>query len=135
MAYMMSAGGDNRVGKILKMRVSRVDGCALVWLGGEMDVAEAAEARAFLTSAVCDGRDRIVVDVTDLSFIDAAGIGVLVAVARQTALDGGWLRLVGASLLLRRMLAILGLTGFLPVFDSVDAALAARVDRRVPRRR
>jgi len=113
------------VGQILKMRISHDRGRAVVWLCGELDVAEAAEARAFLLAAAIDGRGRLVVDVTDLVFVDASGLSTLAFVARQTAQDGGWLRLVDASPLLRRMLRIVDLTAVLPVYESVHAAIIA----------
>jgi len=113
--------------------MSRSDGCVLAWLGGEMDVAEAAEARAFLLTALDDGLACLVVDVTGLTFIDASGLGVLVYVAKRAAQDGGWLRLVGANLLLRRILSITRLSAFLPVYDSAHAALAEAPATAAPR--
>jgi anti-sigma B factor antagonist len=107
------------------MRMSHTDGCALAWLGGEVDVAAAAESRAFLLAALGDGRARLVVDVTDVAFIDASGLGVLVFAARTAARDGGWLRLVGASPMLRRMMGITCLGAVLPVYDTVRAAAVA----------
>jgi len=105
------------------MRMAHDRGCAVVWLRGELDVAEAAEARRFLLSVVALSTGRVVVDVTDLVFVDAAGLGVLVAAARLARGEGGWLRLVDASPLLRRLLRITELTSALPVFESVHAAV------------
>jgi anti-sigma B factor antagonist len=118
----------------LNMRTSRVDGCALAWLGGEIDVAAAAESRAFLSAALGDGRGRLVVDVADVTFIDASGLGVLVFVAKAAARDEGWLRLVGASPMLRRIVGITRLTAVLPLYDTVRAA-AAGPATAVPRSR
>jgi anti-sigma B factor antagonist len=107
------------------MRISHTDGCVLAWLGGEIDVAAAAESRVFLLAALGDGRGRLVVDVTDVTFIDASGLGVLVFVAKTAARDGGWLRLVGANPMLRRMMGITCLTAVLPAYDTVRAAAEA----------
>jgi len=123
-------GGDVFVGGVLRMRRSCLGGCTLVWFGGELDVAQAVEARAFLDATVLDatvldGRAQVVVDVSQLAFVDAAGIGVLVGAARRAARDGGSLGLVGARPMLRRMLVILRLTSVLVVYESVDSAVAA----------
>jgi anti-sigma B factor antagonist len=115
------------MGQMLNMRMSDDRGCAVVWLRGELDAAEAADAMSFFLDVAERGRDRVVVDVTDLVFIDAAGLGVLVAAARQTAGADGWLRLADASPMLRRMLRVVGLTSVLPVYESVHAALVAEV--------
>lgn len=98
-------------------------GCAVVWLSGELDASEADEARAALLAAASECEGRLVVDVTDLVFIDAYGLRVLTLGAKQTALHGGWLHLVDASPLLRRILRITGLTAVLPVYESVHAAI------------
>lgn len=122
---MYGASGETPVSRILNIRTSRVDGCALVWLGGEMDITGVIEASTVLRTALVDGESRLVVDVTDLAFIDASGLQVLVSAARQATQCGGWLCLVGARDLLRRMLRIVHLTTVLPVYDTVQAALAA----------
>ena len=88
-------------------------------------MAAAAESRVFLLGALGGGGFRLVVDVTDVTFIDAAGLGVLVFVAKAAARNGGWLRLVGASTMLRRMLGITSLGAVLPVYDTVRAAAVA----------
>lgn len=105
------------------MRVSHDRGCVVVWLRGELDVAEAVAARKFFAAVAARGGSHVVVDVTDLVFIDAAGVSVLAAAARMAARAGGWLRLVDASPMLRRILHIVHLTGLLPVYESVHAAV------------
>ena len=133
--WEIDADGAGPVSQYLNMRMSHADGCAVTWLGGELDVAEAAESRAFLLTALDDGRGRLVVDVTGLTFIDASGLGVLVLVAKKAAQDEGWLRLVGANLLLRRILSITRLSAFLPVHDTVQAAIAGTPATAAPRSR
>jgi len=98
-------------------------GCVVVWLRGELDVAEAVAAREFFAAVAARGGSHVVVDVTDLEFIDAVGVSVLAAAARTAAGAGGWLRLVDASPMLRRMLHIVHLTGLLPVYETVHAAV------------
>jgi anti-sigma B factor antagonist len=115
------------MGQMLSMRMSDDQGCAVVWLRGELDAAEAADALAFFLDVAERGWDRVVVDVTDLVFVDAAGLGALVSAARLVTGEDGWLRLADASPMLRRMLRILGLTDVLPVYESVRAAVAAGV--------
>lgn len=102
-------------------------GCVVVWLRGELDVAEAAAAREFFAAVMAQGPRHVVVDVTDLVFIDAAGVSALIAAARMAAETGGWVRLVDASPMLRRILRIVRLTGVLPVYETVHAAVTTAV--------
>jgi anti-sigma B factor antagonist len=73
---------------------------------GDIDLANAGEFRAALVAAAGDGLP-VVVDLSDVTFLDAAGVGALAA-GRRAA--GGRFRLVGARGVVHR---ILSLTGFL----------------------
>lgn len=129
------ADGVGLVSQYLNIRESHLDGCVLTRLGGEMDVAAAAEGRAFLLAALGDGQGRLVVDMTDVTFIDASGLGALTFVAKRAAQQGGWLRLVGANPMLRRILSITRLSALLPVYDTVHAASAVAPAAAVSRPR
>ncbi len=109
------------------MRMAHDRGCVVVWLCGELDVAEAVAAREFFAAVTAQGCSHVVVDVADLVFIDAAGVSALAAAARTAAGAGGWLRLVDASSMLRRILRIVHLTGVLPVYETVHAAVTTAV--------
>ena len=112
----------------MDMQAFRVNGYTLLRISGELDIASAPEVRAFLRATVAEGDARLVADVTDLSFIDAAGISVLLDADRYAAGHGGWLRLVGASAHFRRILRILHLTRTLRVYDTVQDATDRAVD-------
>ena len=115
------------MGQTLNMRMSHDRGCVVVWLRGELDVAAAVAVREYFAAVTAQGHSHVVVDVTDLVFIDAAGASALAAAARMAARAGGWLRLVDASPMLRRILHILHLTGVLPVYETVHAAVTTSV--------
>jgi anti-anti-sigma factor len=110
----------------LSFDISYGDDCALARIGGELDIATAPDARAFLLTVLAGGNVSLVVDLADLTFIDATGINVLVRASRRAQENGGWLRLAGASLQLRRILRILHLTALLPAYDTVGEAAGAQ---------
>lgn len=102
--------------------VEAVDGSVVVRLAGELDLYNAEEVRAALADAI--GRDpkRIVVDMTDVEFIDSTALGVLIEARSKLGRDG--LTLAGPQLDTRRTLQVSGLDRHLPVHDTVDDALA-----------
>jgi anti-sigma B factor antagonist len=112
----------------LNTHASHQDGCVVARISGELDVATAGQARMFLTDLLGEAGVRLVADVSDLAFTDAAGITVLLAASAQAVQGGGWLRLVGARPHLLRVLGILDLDGELPAYGSVRAAALARHD-------
>jgi anti-sigma B factor antagonist len=96
----------------------------VVTLTGDLDVATAEALGERLASLVNAGTTRIVVDVSDLAFCDASGIGTLVGAAVRAARHGGWLRIAAAGPLLRRIIEITRLTHTLPMYGTVEDALA-----------
>src|SRR5579872_4416955 len=52
---------------------------AVVYAGGELDYSAAPELRASLFDHIDAGRQRLVLDLTDVTFIDSTAIGVLIA--------------------------------------------------------
>lgn len=93
------------------------DGDAVVAVTGELDVASCGALRERL-NALVEGHQVprcLVVDTSGVDFIDACGIGVLVAARRHAEERGVPLRISLPSRALRRVLAILGEALQLPV--------------------
>ena len=74
--------------------LSYQDGVASILVCGELDVATAADLRAGLLEAMAV-TNEIVVDLSELGFIDSTGIGVLVGAAKRLTAEGGEIRLQG----------------------------------------
>jgi anti-anti-sigma factor len=103
--------------------VEQRNGAVVVRLGGELDLYNADEIRHALTGAIAGGAPRIVVDMSNVDFVDSTALGVLVEARSKLGPDG--LLLAGPQLETRRTLEVSGLDRHLPVHDSVDGALAA----------
>jgi anti-anti-sigma factor len=63
---------------------------AAVVLDGEMDIATCPAIRRFLMAAISGGDVHLAVDVSGVAFIDASGIGVLVAAANRGCDSLSW---------------------------------------------
>jgi anti-sigma B factor antagonist len=89
----------------------------------EIDVSNAGRLQASLAEAAC-GHPTVVVDMTGTKYCDSAGLHTLVHAHKRAVADGGGLLLAvqGASVL--RILAITGIGQMIPVFPSVEEALA-----------
>ena len=86
----------------------------LVIICGEIDIATTGNLRDALTTALTRG-PHIEADLSAVTFMDASGIGVLLAARRQAAEAGGSLTLRAPSAVVRRLTEILGLDEVLPV--------------------
>jgi anti-sigma B factor antagonist len=97
----------------------------LVAVGGELDMSAAPELRACIDRAIEDGAVRLVMDLTEATFIDSTGIGALMAGVQRLRSAGGSLELACDQPNLLRIFEIVGLHQQLSIHTSTDAALAA----------
>lgn len=84
--------------------------CVVVSLRGELDPDALPEADDLLAQASTMATGDVWVEVGELSFISAGGLGALAALAARLAPRGGRVRLVGVSPMLRRLLDLTELT-------------------------
>jgi anti-sigma B factor antagonist len=87
---------------------------ATVVLDGEIDIATAPAIRRFLMAAISGGNVHLAVDMSGVTFIGAAGIGVLVDAANRAREAGGSLSLLAPSRQVRWLLDVLHLDAILP---------------------
>ena len=96
--------------EIFSFDVETVNGDHLVYLRGELDLANAERLKDALIEA---GRSTVVVDLSDLTFTDSSGIAALLAARRTITADGSGFVLRGASGVVRRVFEITGLAQLL----------------------
>ena len=77
-------------------------------VGGEIDVHSAAELRDQLLRVMRRHSPCVALDLDDVTFMDWAGVEVLLATRRRAGLEGGWVHVVRASPCVRRMLILAG---------------------------
>jgi anti-sigma B factor antagonist len=92
---------------------------------GELTVAEAPRLRSELLSAIKQSLDpTIIVDLTEVTFIDATVVGVLIGARERLAKDGRRLRIAGPSKQVQRTLELIGLDKVVQVFPTLAQAEA-----------
>jgi len=104
--------------------VEERDGAVVVRLAGELDLYNAHAVREQLIAAAERGPERLVVDLSGLTFIDSTGLGVLIEARTRLANRRAFL-LAAPGLATRRALEISGLDRHFSVHDSVDGAMAS----------
>lgn len=102
------------------------DGHTVVSMRGELDIASADDLRRHLREARSTHGDHVILELTDLEFMDSHGLSVIIACYKSVSTADGSLTLVGARPIIRRTLEITGIDRRLPLFDTVEAAAASR---------
>ena len=106
----------------LQLRVYESSGTTIVEAGGEVELHNAPGLREELRR-VCETQNPCcVVDMSDVSFIDSTGVGVLVGALKRAREHGGVLTIACPQPRVRRVFEITGLLGALPIYESLEAA-------------
>ena len=97
---------------------------AAVVLDGEIDISTCPDVRRLLMAAISGGNVHLAVDMSGVPFIDADGIGVLVAAANRARQAGGGLSLLAPSPQVRRLLDVFRLDAILPMAERLGGPVA-----------
>jgi anti-anti-sigma factor len=90
------------------------DGKATVRVRGELDIATADQAYAYLRDVVDSQDGPVTMNLAELTFCDAAGLGVLARVAGYARRSGRSLKLTAARPSLLRIMRITGMDQAFP---------------------
>jgi anti-sigma B factor antagonist len=109
---------------LLSCRRYALNGSTIVAVAGEIDLHSAPTFRDELIAAIAEHSPRLVVDLTEVTFLDSSGVGVLVGALRRARAQRGWVRLVAPARGARRVLEITQLDRVFPIHDTVADATA-----------
>jgi anti-sigma B factor antagonist len=101
------------------------DGVAVVTARGELDLGSAPHLRDVALGRLMAGDRLLVLDLSDVAFIDSIGLGTLVAILRRARALGGDVSVVVTLERVRRPFEVTGLDGVFAMHDDVDAAVRA----------
>jgi anti-sigma B factor antagonist len=111
---------------VAELRISserRADS-VIISVGGELDIVTSRQLDESLTRA--RRKDRwIILDLSDVDFMDTSSLAVVVGHWKRLQAAGGVLALAGARYRQTKTLWITGLAERLPMYDTVDEAVAA----------
>jgi anti-anti-sigma factor len=101
------------------------DGRATVRVTGELDIATADQAYAYLRDVVDSQAGPVTMNLADLTFCDAAGLGVLARMAGYAKRSGRSLKLTAARPSLLRIMRITGMDEAFPEVRTPSLAMIA----------
>lgn len=71
------------------------------------------------------GRKQVVLDLSELTFVDSSGLGVLIACLRQVSAAGGDLKLCGLSSQVRALFELVRMHRLFSIYNTRDEATRA----------
>lgn len=102
----------------------RAGKAAIIVVRGELDVASADETLGAIIRAISEtSYDRVLMDLADVTFMDAAGLGAVISARRSANGVGISLDLVTPSEAVSRLLRLTHTDLNFRTYDSLDAAI------------
>lgn len=113
------------------MTTTRSDlrGIPLIITRGDIDHSSCSEVERALDEALSQGNHILLVDLSDVDYIDSGGLSVLFAAGRRVR-DTGWIGLIGTNTSVHRLLELVGAVAdpAFRLFDDRGQAEAASVE-------
>lgn len=107
----------------LKMTDSEVDGVSVAALDGRIVLGEESNAlREKVKSLIASGKKKIVLNMDNVTYIDSAGLGTLVATHHSAKCQGAGMHLCHLG---SKFQEVLQITKLLTVFEACDTEAAA----------
>lgn len=108
---------------MLEINVEPNDGFSVCRLAGEVDAYTVGEFREAL-SGITDV-SRLIIDLSEVPFMDSAGLGALIGGIRKVRESDGDVAVVSSTASLNRLLHTTGFDRIVPVCENLDDALAS----------
>jgi anti-anti-sigma factor len=107
---------------LVRIEPTDIEGARLIRVIGEIDLSNVSEAMDAIIGAVPHDAALVVVDLSDTTYIDSAGIAMLFRLAERLGYSRQQLRLVvPTDAPIRPVLELTRLTSVIPVVDSPRA--------------
>jgi anti-sigma B factor antagonist len=108
---------------LCEVSVSEREGVSIVTAVGEVDVSTAPKLRQSLHDQLKAA--LVVVDLSEVTFLDSTGLGVLVSALRRKREQeaGDAFRLVVSRPQVSKVLEVTGLTSVFPIYRTLEEAL------------
>ncbi|MGD9099452.1 MAG: STAS domain-containing protein [Anaerolineae bacterium] len=103
---------------------SNQNGIHVFAVGGRIDTLSASAVERTLQGAVSQGKHNIVLDMSDVNYINSAGSRTLANVLVRIRARGGDLKLAALSQRALHVFRIIGFDKVFALYDTVEMALA-----------
>lgn len=99
-------------------------GVVIYILEGRIDSEGAVDLDMALQAATAEGKCKMILDMSQVRYINSAGLRTLADILTQNKQNGGDLRLVNLNPKVQRIFQIIGFDKFFAIYGTVDEAIA-----------
>lgn len=107
----------------LRVEARQQEAAAVVGVAGDVDAANAHVLRDAVIAAIDGGPRVLVVDLTEVGYIDSVGLGTLVSGLKRASERGTRMRLVVTSPQIHKVMDITGLHTVFEIYPDLETAV------------
>lgn len=100
------------------------NGITIFEMEGRVDSEGAVDLDLALQAAVSESKYKMVLDMSDVRYINSAGLRTLADILTQNKTNGGDLKLVNLNPKVQRVFQIIGFDKFFAIYPTIEDALA-----------
>jgi anti-anti-sigma factor len=100
------------------------NGVTIYNLEGRIDSEGAVDLDMALQAATTDNKNKMILEMSQVRYINSAGLRTLADILTQNKQNGGDLRLVNLNPKVQRIFQIIGFDKFFAIYATVEEALA-----------
>jgi anti-sigma B factor antagonist len=104
----------------LQVQAKETSGRAVVHVAGDVDLRSSPQLRDQLLELARDADGDLLVDLSEVSYMDSSGVGTMVFVKREVEKSGGRMVLIRLQPRVRSVFEITHLTKFFKIVESLD---------------
>ncbi len=106
---------------VVEEKIATRDFC-VVALSGRLNGASAPELKRTIKEMVEAGKSRLILDLTDIVFIDSSGLSALISGLKRCREAGGFFRLAGLHDQVATVIKLMMLDRVFEIYENVDKA-------------
>ncbi len=110
----------------------RIGDATVVSIRTELDANTAQRAKEALDRLIAGGETRLLVDLSNLDYIDSAGLSVLVSILKGARARGGDVRLFGVNDSIKMIFDLTRLSRVFRIFPDREEALSSFAGGKEP---
>ncbi|WP_307845352.1 STAS domain-containing protein [Planomonospora sp. ID67723] len=119
----VSENGDGSAA--LTLESAAVGGVNVIRVTGLLDATTRDQFADYLAAEAAEHGADMVLDLSGVTFMDSRALGLIVHQWQVSTAEGGRFALIGVEYAKTRVMWITGLAQRLPLYDTIDDALAA----------
>jgi anti-sigma B factor antagonist len=103
--------------------IKGAQGIPIVEVEGEVDLSTSPELKQVIYDIIESGRNTIVLDLSNVLFMDSTGLGILVAALKKARMQGGTVKLICSNPMILKTFRITGLDKVFLIYDNLRECL------------